>query len=535
MESATENPSPTQMNGLDSPISPRISDHDLLSELESLRECHRSLQSRSSAMEENLVLLKHQRDEAVERSDELAKEIDQISRERDALRGQIDERELSAKEKEDESARRMSDEMSRKEEFNSELDASRGRTEQLEKELKEAKGKNDFLLECTESVQFVKHCLVKLIEGVDDDGNVFDGENNESFQPELDDLSAFWEQLEALKQLAGEAESQVKEYKEKRKKEKKELENSVVSLTEENRDINSLLRIALVEKEAVERKLKGNSEHKRVALLQIAERGLQRVGFGFMMGSGSNEQQMDSSWANTAENKSDSGESEEEAASLASTVEKIMKNLRLEITQLRRSLEESRSDTERLQSLVEKQGKDLADNTMYVKELEGRERVLAQNVEELLMEINESEAEVVRWREACELEVEAGKKEIGERDKLIDILKQELEKTKAALEISNGKLNLKEELAAAAMAAQAAAERSLQLADSRVAGLRTRIEELTRQSEEAENRERSRYKVRHMCWPWRFIKVNPSSNASYRIRNIRWMLPEMQSLVRNSG
>lgn len=35
------------------------------------------------------------------------------------------------------------------------------------------------------------------------------------------------------------------------------------------------------------------------------------------------------------------------------------------------------------------------------------------------MEIKESEAEVVRWREACELEVEGGKKEMWERDKLV--------------------------------------------------------------------------------------------------------------------
>lgn len=43
-------------------------------------------------------------------------------------------------------------------------------------------------------------------------------------------------------------------------------------------------------------------------------------------------------------------------------------------------------------------------------------------VEELLMEIKETEAEVARWREACELEVEAGKNEIGERDKVVNQL-----------------------------------------------------------------------------------------------------------------
>lgn len=37
-----------------------------------------------------------------------------------------------------------------------------------------------------------------------------------------------------------------------------------------------------------------------------------------------------------------------------------------------------------------------------------------------MIEIKETEAEVARWREACELEVEAGKNEIGEREKLVN-------------------------------------------------------------------------------------------------------------------
>ena len=113
----------------------------------------------------------------------------------------------------------------------------------------------------------------------------------------------------------------------------------------------------------------------------------------------------------------------------------------------------ARSDTERLQSLTEKQAQQITENTQYIKELEDRERVLVQNViiyfikklkifwcipgaylvisdiiafncykvEELLMEIKETEAEVARWREACELEVEAGKKEMGERDKVVKV------------------------------------------------------------------------------------------------------------------
>lgn len=113
----------------------------------------------------------------------------------------------------------------------------------------------------------------------------------------------------------------------------------------------------------------------------------------------------------------------------------------------------------------------------------------------------------------------------------MDILKQELEKTRAALDISNGKLKLKEELAATAMAAQAAAERSLQLSDSRASGLRERIEELTRQLDEAESRVRNSHKIRHVCWPWRALKVNPANDATGRVQNARRMLPEMQALL----
>lgn len=40
----------------------------------------------------------------------------------------------------------------------------------------------------------------------------------------------------------------------------------------------------------------------------------------------------------------------------------------------------ARSDNERLQSLTEKQAQKIAENTLYIKELEDREMVLARNV-----------------------------------------------------------------------------------------------------------------------------------------------------------
>ncbi|XP_062086084.1 uncharacterized protein At3g49055-like [Humulus lupulus] len=242
---------------------------------------------------------------------------------------------------------------------------------------------NEILSKCLESLSSANVRLERIIKNValektddDDDGKFIKGiEKSDSMHLELE----LTEELLVVTRLASEAEEKVNEYKQLRKKEKRELENSVVSLTEENRDTNSLLRAALLEKEAVEKRLKVNSEQKRVALLQIAERGLQRVGFGFMMGSGNTEQSLES-FSGT---KSDSSECEKEVVSLASTVERIMKNLRLQITKLRRSLEESsnmpRSDTERLQSLTEKQAQIIEENRLYIKELEERERIVFKN------------------------------------------------------------------------------------------------------------------------------------------------------------
>ncbi|KDP22259.1 hypothetical protein JCGZ_26090 [Jatropha curcas] len=546
METTTsENHPQPQINGLDSPTIELPNHDDLLVELRSLRQSYEALQSKYSTMEENLFLFQKQRDEALHHNTDLKVVICEISHERDSLQEQIRELEVSSKEREDEFERRIDEELSRKEELEKEVEVAKVRIEKLEFEINEAERKILILLKTLDFIRPAKDCLVGIIECLDDEKVVERVNNDEgSLELELDNESrALWEEFTPITRLASEAKSKVIEFKEMKKNEKRELENSVVSLTEENRDISSLLRVALLEKEAVEKslnKLKGNTEQKRVALLQIAERGLQRVGFGFMMGSGSTDQSVENSIASntgtpastTASTKSDSSECEEEVVSLASTVERIMKNLRLEISQLRRSLEESRSDNERLQSLTEKQAQQIAENTLYIKELEERERLLVQNAEELLTEIKETEEEVARWREACELEVQAGKNEIEERDKVVVILKQELERTKAALMISNGKLQLKEELAAAAMAAQAAAEKSLQLADIRAAELHKRIEELRKQLEESESREHSRRKVRHICWPWRTLKFNSVNNANERVQNARRMLPEMQSLLR---
>ncbi|XP_058205949.1 uncharacterized protein At3g49055 isoform X2 [Rhododendron vialii] len=515
----------------------RLENESLVAQLEALRRDYHNLQAEHASTEERLSLLEQQNDEVLKHNEELEKALEDSSEERESILEELRGVRTLSREREVELERRVDEEFKEKEGIRSELEGSRERVRVL---LDEKSERVRVLSERLGMVKSAKECLVRVIESLSEDNveRFVDEEGEGEGETELEeDIRDNLREVNAVSRLVIIVEVKASAFVETRKKEKRELESSVVSLTEENRDINSLLRIALVEKEAVEKslnKLKGNSynsDQKRVAILQIAERGLQKVGFGFMMGAGTNEQPVSDTSSVNSGNKSDGSECEEEVVSLASTVERIMKNLRLEITQLRRSLEESRSDTERLQTLMEKQAQKIAENTLYIKELEDRETMLTQNVEEILMEIKETEEEVSRWREACELEVEAGKNVVEERDK-VSILKQELEKTKAALDISNGKLKLKEELADAAMAAQAAAERSLQLADSRAAGLNERIEELTKQLEEVESRERSRRKVRRICWPWRTHNMNsPPNSTNTRARDSKQMLPEMEALL----
>ncbi|XP_043716564.1 uncharacterized protein At3g49055 [Telopea speciosissima] len=503
----------------------------LLAELETLWVSYQDLQSRSMAREDSFILLQQQKDEALNRNLDLVKSVEDITNERDALRDELHGLEVAAKEREDDLMRQRDEELKEKLDFRSEAEAS------LEKisGLLEERTKRIKVFVCSlDLLRSMKECLGKIIDRVIEDKSSSLIEEDEHTKDEFDfdeESKEFLSEMTGVHKLTTALESRLTEYEELRRKEKRELENSVVSLTEENRDINSLLRIALVEKEAVERalsKLKGTGEHKRVAILQIAEKGLQKVGFGFMMGASAGDS-TDNSSSNSC-NKSESSDCDQEVVSLASTVEKIMKNLRLEITQLKTSLDESRSDTERLQSLTEKQAQKIAESALYIKELEERESMLAQNVEELMMEITTAEEEIARWREACELEVEAGKNAIEERDREVARLTEELEKMEASLDLSNSKLKLKAELAATAMAAQAAAERSLQLADSRAAGLHERIEELTRQLDEADRRgeQNSRHRVRHICWPWHAFRVN---SAGMRGRNVKRMLPEMEALM----
>ncbi|KAG2329575.1 hypothetical protein Bca52824_000755 [Brassica carinata] len=236
-----------------------------------------------------------------------------------------------------------------------------------------------------------------------------------------------------------------------------ELRTSVEFLQDENRDLKVLLRAALSDKQAAEKQLKAMNEQKRSALLQIAGRGLQSIGFGF--GFGFKESAQENS--ETGNLIKDEQEEEEDENSIVA-IEKTMKNLRKEISQLKLSLQESRLEDDydswwrctlrlnvifliydrleeaRLKKVTEEQAQTIEENKMDIDKLQNRERLLSENVEELVKVIREAESEASRWREACELEVEAGQREVEERNELIAVLKAELEKVRSALSLSEG-------------------------------------------------------------------------------------------------
>ncbi|XP_068646619.1 uncharacterized protein At3g49055-like [Aristolochia californica] len=497
----------------------------ILAESKALEISYQDVESKCKAQEEALVVLQYEKDEAQKQNLHLVQALEEISNERDNLLLNLG----VGKEREDELIKQKDDAINDKLHLEGELQVAKERILELNQQNIQKLG---VLSLGYDSIKLVKDYLARIAEKIDEKSENFATENGAdeylSVDDEADKLLA---EIRVVHELSKEAEERIYEYEEKKTKEMKQLENSIVSLTEENRDISSLLRIALVEKDKLEKhlnRLKGGGEQKRVALLQFAEKGLQKVGFGFMVGAATGDSPGISS--SSAGPRSDSSECEEEVVSLASTVEKIMKNLRLEISQLKQSLEDSGSENVRLQSLTEKQAHKIAENALYIRDLEEREIQLTQNVEELMTELTEAEEDVTRWKEACELEVEAGKTAIEGREKEVAALQQELDKARSSFKSLTNKLKLKEELASAAVAAQEAAERSLRLVDSRCAGFRDRVEELTRQLEEAESKgERSgRRTVRHVCWPWRALRLSPAARRSLRATRRG---PEMEALL----
>uniref|UniRef100_A0ACD5XW73 Uncharacterized protein n=1 Tax=Avena sativa TaxID=4498 RepID=A0ACD5XW73_AVESA len=334
--------------------------------------------------------------------------------------------------------------------------------------------------------------------------------------------------------LAKELEVKLSKRGEKERKEKSRMESMISSLMKENQDTGSMLEVAIAEKEAVEnslRVLKGDGDQKRSTILQIAEKGLQTVSFGFIMEVISGESEGDEKSSCGASAASNGRECKQEVDSLAFIVGKTLKNLHYEINDLRQALNESRSDCEHLHIRAAEQAQKIIKHESHIQDLGEREISLLHSVEKLTVGIKEIEKEATRWREACALEVEAGKVAIKELKQEVTLLREEVRRVKADLDAASSKIHLKEKLAASAMTAQAAADACLKLADSRSAGLQQRIEELTRQIEQEDGharkrRESARKRIRYVCWPWQKLRVISASS-----RDSTWFIDQNGRLL----
>lgn len=345
--------------------------------------------------------------------------------------------------------------------------------------------------------------IIKKIDGSAYDQSEFSEPLFVSQDLDLDkDLVASLAGAMFVSELATVAEKKIIIDQEKRNKEKKELEDNIFCLVAEKRDISALLRSAVGEKVGAEGigENQTNIRQSNGAILDVSERGLPNTALDYRVGS------LVGDPDNVAINVTKGGE---DGFGLASTLENIMKSSRLEIANLRRSLETLRAELEHLRRLSETQSNDLAEKTLHIQELEERERAATENVEGLMMDITAAEEEIGRWREAAEQEAAAGKAVMEELQEEITKLRRELEEVRLSLDEANNKLKSKEEMAAAAMAARDTAEKSLHLADERCSRLRARIEELTRQLEELDGGDelRNLRKTRYACWPLQWLPV----------------------------
>ncbi|XP_058731558.1 uncharacterized protein LOC131603274 [Vicia villosa] len=306
--------------------------------------------------------------------------------------------------------------------------------------------------------------------------------------------------MESIHELTRIVVQKVRDVIEEKNHEIKSLDETVNRLVKEKDQIGSLLRSAL------SKRMTSNPSPKKRDLFLAAENGLREAGIDFkfskLLGDGKLAASNDRS--NQAEKE------EDEIYSLAGALEDVVKASQLEIIELQHTVNELRAELSLLKQHIEAQAKELDHRMHRVEELEEKERVANENIEGLMMDIAAAEEEINRWKVAAEQEAAAGTGVEQEFVAQLSTLKQELEEAKQSMLESEKKLKFKEETAAAAMAARDAAEKSLKLADLRSSRLRDRVEELTHQLEEFENREdsRGRNRPRYVCWPWQWLGMD---------------------------
>lgn len=300
--------------------------------------------------------------------------------------------------------------------------------------------------------------------------------------------------LESIYELCRIVIAKTRDIVEEKSREVKSLNETVARLFREKEHVGVLLRSAL------SKRLSSSSTSKTNDVFQVAENGLREAGIEFKFGHVIE----DASKEGAQETKDD------EIYALAGALESIIKEAQLQIIELQHSVDELRAESHLLKEHAETQSKEISQRKHRIEELEEKERQSNENIEGLMIDIAGAEEEITRWKVAAEQEAAAGRAVEQEFLAQISSMKQEVEETKQTMIDLEKKLKFKEETAAAAMAAREAAEKSLRLADTRASRLRDRVEELTRQIENLDNRDdiSNRTRPRYVCWPWEWLGID---------------------------
>lgn len=200
-----------------------------------------------------------------------------------------------------------------------------------------------------------------------------------------------------------------------------------------------------------------------------------------------------------------------EAIGMAFALENEIKKSRQEIFELQQFLAVARGEVEWLRVTSERQMKELSEKAAKIQDLEEKQFLAQETIEGFRADLAAADEDIFRWKQAATKEAEAGAtlfEEVERCQEQIAFLKDRTRQLSDSLEDSNNKLRSKEEMAAAAIAARNAAERSLRIADERAVQLRKRIEDMARQFELLEGKDDGATPTGWFdaCWPYQWVR-----------------------------
>lgn len=200
-----------------------------------------------------------------------------------------------------------------------------------------------------------------------------------------------------------------------------------------------------------------------------------------------------------------------EATSTGLALEAELKKSRQKIFELQQLIAAARGELELLKVTSERQAKELLDKATEIQDLEYKYHVAQETIEGMRTELTAASDDISCWKQAATKEAEAGAvvlEEIEQLQEQISFIKEQARQFSDLLEDSKKKLRSKEEMAAAAIAARSAAERSLRIADERAVELRKRIEDMARQFELLEGKDDGVTPVGwyDACWPYQWLR-----------------------------